>query len=172
MEYTMLKVFCRSGNLKSLLTSGQTSSLMSKLQGAFWRYFGPTFSSAEHSDISTLEHTSSDVPHITETPDKLVELPLNTYHGLLACLNEGLTPSHYQSNEGVSPSMQVVQSRVQDIRMVKLNGVAFTCASQHVGNGRILFSLPGQTSLCAGEIQRIFIHERRGPPPNQSRQHT
>ena len=71
MEYTMLKAFCRSGNLKSLLKSGQASSPMSELQGIFWRYFGSMFLGAEHSDISTLEqHTSSDVPHITEPPDK------------------------------------------------------------------------------------------------------
>jgi len=156
----MLKAFCHSGNLKSLLTSGQMSSLMSKLQGVFGRYFGSTFLGAEHSDISTLEHTSNDVPHITETPNKLVELPPNTYHDLLNCLNEGLTPSCYQSDKGISLSLQVVQLCIQDIRMVKLNGVTFTCTSKHVGNSHILFSLPSHTSLCAGEIQRIFIHER------------
>ena len=165
MEYTMLKAFCRSGNLRSLLKLGQTTSFMSELQGVFWRYFGLTFSDAEQSDINALDHTNSDVPHITKTPDKLVELPPNTYHGLLNCLNEGPTPSHYQSNRGTSPSMQIVQSRVQDIQMVKLNGATFACASKHRGNSRILFSLPDHRSLHAREIQRIFIHERRGPPP-------
>jgi len=161
----MLKAFCHSRNLKSLLTSGQTSSIMSELQGVFWRFFRSTFLGAEHSDISTQEPTSNDVPHITETPDKLVELPPNTYHDLLNCLNEGLIPSYYQSNKGISLSMQVVQLCMKDIQMVKLNGVTFTSTSKHVGNGHILFSLPGHTSLCAGEIQHIFIHEWHGLPP-------
>ncbi|KAL4065888.1 hypothetical protein J3A83DRAFT_4099005, partial [Scleroderma citrinum] len=162
MEYTMLKAFCCSENLKSLLKLGQTSSLMNELQDVFWKYFGSTFSDAEQSNINALDHASSDVPHITKTLNKLVELLSNTYHGLLNCLNEGPTPSHYQSNRGTSPSMQVVQSCVQDIQMVKLNGATFTCTSKHIGNSHILFSLPGHHSLCAGEIQCIFIHERCG----------
>ncbi|KAI5983645.1 hypothetical protein EDD15DRAFT_2113078, partial [Pisolithus albus] len=46
-----------------------------------------------------------------------------------------------------------------------LKGVSYTCVSSHVGNSRILFTVGGETFERAGEIQRVFAHQRAGPTP-------
>ncbi|KAI6002076.1 hypothetical protein EDD15DRAFT_2120960, partial [Pisolithus albus] len=58
---------------------------------------------------------------------------------------------------------QVIQPHVQDKHSVKYHGVTLSSSQKHLGNSRILFRLANDTLQRAGEIQRIFVHQRHGP---------
>lgn len=98
-----------------------------------------------------------------------MQLLLEQYNNLLDYLNEGSSSRPYASYHlDLTQCTQVVKPHVQEKQMVKLNGVTFACRSKHIGNSRILFTFPGDTIQCAGEIQRIFIHQHRGLLPDNS----
>ena len=169
MEHTLAKAFCRTGNLKTLLTHGNTPDFMKEFQVLFCTYFGSVFSGPQHSDITMFSHGShgnGHAPAMTERPDQLAVLSTETYNKLISCLNENLSPHRYCSQASPHPDMWIVDPRVQNKQTVTLNGVTFACVSKHLGNSHILFSIAGDKSQHAGEIQRIFIHQRRGIGPN------
>ena len=164
MEHTLAKAFCRTGNLKTLLMHGNTPDVVKEFQVLFSTYFGSAFSGSQHSDITVLNNTTHGngyVPAMTEKPDQLAVLSIETYQDLISCLNKELSPPRYCSQLLPHRDMWMVDPRVQDKKTVTVNGVTFACVSKHVGNSRILFSIVGDELQHAGEIQRIFIHQRR-----------
>lgn len=156
MEHTMMKAFCRGSNLRAFLGKNPSDSFQG-LREIFSQFFGIP--------IPSLNVTrGNDGPNITENADRLPMLPDEMYEGLLNCLNEGVAPGHrYVSyREDPRPNTCVVQPYVQEKASVKIQGVTFTCSAKHLGNSRILFCLAGESFQRAGEIKRIFVHQRRG----------
>lgn len=157
MEHTMLKAFCQGSNLRALLGNDSSGPL---------RNFREIFSQFFSVPVPSLDIThGNDAPDITESADRLPMLSDKMYECLLNCLNEGVTPGHrYVSyREDPRPNTWVVQPYVQERALVKSRGVTFACSTKHLGNSRILFSLAGESFQRAGEIRRIFIHQRHGP---------
>ena len=164
MEHTLAKAFCQTGNLKTLLMQGNTPDVVKEFQVLFSAYFGLAFSGSQHSDITVLSHVThgnSYAPAMTEKPDQLAVLSTETYQDLISCLNEELSLPRYCSQLLPHPDMWIVDPRVQDKQTVTVNGVTFACVSKHIGNSRILFAIVGNKLQHVGEIQRIFIHQRR-----------
>ena len=51
---------------------------------------------------------------------------------------------------------------------IKVQGMTFAPSLKHIGNSRILFCITGNSFQLAGEIQRIFVHQRHGSAPLQN----
>ncbi|KIK11533.1 hypothetical protein PISMIDRAFT_122490 [Pisolithus microcarpus 441] len=163
MEHTMLKAFCRGSNLRSMLSKDNSLDSLQALRMAFTQFF-PSRSSILHDTDHSDLRTNDDVAEFTDSVDKLLTLPATTYEGLLDCLNEGVVPRVYLSyQEQPRPHTQVIQPHVQEKHSVKYRGVTLSCSRKHLGNSRILFRLANETLQRAGEIQRIFMHQRHGP---------
>ncbi|KAH7905680.1 hypothetical protein BJ138DRAFT_1118250 [Hygrophoropsis aurantiaca] len=58
----------------------------------------------------------------------------------------------------------ILESRVQDRKGVKSNGVVFATRKKHVGNSHILFRAFATRAIRAGCIEHIFLHSREGRP--------
>lgn len=165
MEHTMLKAFCRGSNLRAMLSKENSLASLQVLRTAFKQFF-PSASSILQTDLDHLDLNgmNSDIAEITDSVDKLPTLSTTTYDGLLDCLNEGIVPRVYLSyRDKLRPHTWVIQPHAQEKRLVKYRGVTFSCSSKHLGNSRILFRLRNETLQRAGEIQRIFVHQRHGP---------
>lgn len=161
MEHTLLKAFCWGSNLRAFLGKNDTSDSLQGLQGIFSQFFSVP--------IPSLDVTHrNDVPNITDNTDKLPILSDEMYERLLNCLNEDVVTGHrYMSyREHSQPSMWVVQPYVQEKESVKIQGVNFTRSVKHLGNSHILFRFAAEPFQRAGEIQRIFVHQRQGPQGN------
>jgi len=166
MELTILKAFCRGSNLRALLGKTDAPDSLKGFQEIFAQFFVPTLPSLQ-GDIGGLDTHGGD--NITDSPDKLATLSDDTYERLLTCLNEGVVPGHYVScRKEPRPGICVIQPRVQEMNSIKVQGMTFAPSSKHIGNSRILFCIAGNSFQLAGEIQRIFVHQRHGSAPPQN----
>ncbi|KIK29010.1 hypothetical protein PISMIDRAFT_89436 [Pisolithus microcarpus 441] len=148
MEHTMLKAFCRGSNLRAMFSKENSLASLQVLRTAFKQFF-PSTSSILQTDLNHLDLNGTNT---------------TTYDGLLDCLNEGILPHVYLSyQDKLRPHTWAIQPHAQEKCSVKYRGVTYSCSSKHLGNSRILFRLPNETLQRAGEIQRIFVHQRHGP---------
>ena len=159
-----MKAFCRGSNLRALLGKADAPDFLKDFQEIFAQFFAPTLPSLQ-GDIEAL----NDVTNITDSLNRLETLSDDTYERLLTCLNEGVVPGHYVScrNEP-RPGTCVIQPCAQEIYSTKVQGMTFSPSSKHIGNSRILFCLAGDSFQLAGEIQRIFVHQRHGSVPSNN----
>ena len=167
MELTLLKAFCWGSNLRALLGKTDAPVSLKDFQEIFAQFLGPTLPSLQ-GDIEGLNTNGDDVTNIIDS-DRLETLSDGTYQRLLTCLNEGVVPGRYMSyRDEPRPGICVIQPCIQEMNSIKVQGITFSPSSKHIGNSRILFCLAGDSFQFAGEIQRIFLHQRHGSAPQQS----
>lgn len=162
-----MRTFCRGANIRALFDDDfLPTSILRELRGPFQTYFGRDFRGSLVSDLLSVEaQESSTEPARWEKDLSITVLQNDLYECLAKRLNYDSAPMIFSTVRG-SPTVTLLNPRVQDHRIVRAKGVVFSVADQSVGNSLVIFRPTVNEPCRAGQIQRIFVHSR--PTPNQT----
>jgi hypothetical protein len=143
--------FCRSAHLKAFLTALDAPSILKSIRYAFTKYFDFQFKGALGSDMRVFDGRGGDSV-ATWNFDKLAYACSPT---VFAALSHRISLT--KGADGI------FTTRVQRINRVIMGGVDYAARNTSIGNSQILFCLPGQgeRQLIPGQIDAIFVHERK-----------
>jgi hypothetical protein len=148
-----MRTFCRSANLRILLSSLDGSPLADTVRSTFQEYFGSQFTGSLTSDIRLMGGGDNvdTRPEWKETTASNSALTQSIYSALsdrIQLMHPGQTVNH--------------ANLVQQAKHVWGGGVCFSPAHVSEGNSKVLFNWPAHEDWgpLPGNIQAIFVHKR------------
>lgn len=166
MEITFFNSFCRGANLKAFWAGLRLDGTVGQIKTLFQRYFGTEFYGTLLSDLEALD-PSMDRDKAAMDSGKCSTLSAQAHQQLTDRLNVDDSSTTYftgrpQRTSAGTAEKSMLSPQVQYRRKFACKGATYTTVQQSQNDCMVIFHPNLQEEACAGQIQDIFVHARRG----------